>query len=200
MIRYSLGILILLTVSPDAFSQKKESGVHISPDMEFRTFWMSTSYPAQEFRNDYALGMSLNLGAIARFQDNWRLHLGYRTFANLTSSPIWEPEPHTGQMNRYETGLFDLLDPDDRFFGKLETFSLEYSREKYGIKAGRMGINTAWVNSQDGRLSPTAVEGVHAWYAAGEKWKLGLWMIGRMSIRGSSQWQKAEETIGVFPQ
>lgn len=160
---------------------------------------MSTSYPSRDFKDDYALGMSLNLGGKITYAEHWRLHAGYRMFANVASSDIWNADPTTGQGNRYEVGLFDLLDTRDRFFGKLETLSLEYFTEKFSIKAGRMGINTDWVNPQDGRLSPTAVEGLHLSYRPDDKWALRLWMIGRMSIRGSSGWMGVGETVGVFP-
>lgn len=199
MKRVVLITLFLLTLLTTGKAQEEEKKLIVNPDVHFRTFWMNTNYPGQELKEDYALGMSLNLGAILTYQENWKFHLGYRTFANVVSSEIWEPDPTTGQGNRYETGLFDLLDTRDRFFGKLETFSLEYSSQKFGIKAGRMGINSDWINAQDGRLSPTAVEGVNAWFTPDKNWKFSVWGIGRMSIRGSSEWLSVGETVGIYP-
>lgn len=191
--------IFLLSFLIQGKAQEEERKLMVNPDVHFRTFWMNTNYPGQDFKEDYALGMSLNLGTILSYQNNWKLHLGYRTFANVASSDIWEPDPTTGQGNRYETGLFDLLDTRDRFFGKLETFSLEYSNQKFGIKAGRMGINSDWINAQDGRLSPTAVEGMNAWFAPDKNWKFSVWGIGRMSVRGSSEWLSVGETVGIYP-
>ena len=199
MRRITLISLFLLTLLNTGKAQEEEKKLIVHPDVHFRTFWMNTNYPGQDLKEDYALGMSLNLGGILTYQNHWKLHLGYRSFANVASSEIWEPDPKTGQGNRYETGLFDLLDTKDRFFGKLETFSLEYSNQKFGIKAGRMGINSDWINAQDGRLSPTAVEGVNAWFAPDKNWKFSIWGIGRMSIRGSSEWLSVGETVGVYP-
>ncbi|MFN3761412.1 MAG: hypothetical protein ACK4SF_19530 [Algoriphagus aquaeductus] len=191
---FALGFHFLLK------AQTEEKKIDILPEVHFRTFWMNTSYSDAEFKSDYALGMSLNLGAKINYANDWSFHLGYRSFANVRSSDIWSPDPGTGQANRYEIGLFDVLDPRDRFFGKWETFSLSYSKDRYGIKAGRMGINTDWVNAQDGRLSPTAVEGVHAWFLPVNNWKIGFWAIGRMSVRGSSEWLRVGETVGLYPQ
>jgi hypothetical protein len=189
----------LLSLSFNAWPQEKERSLALRPDVHFRTFWMNTSYTQGEYKDDYALGMSLNLGATLSYRTDWKLQIGYRTFANVASSDIWNPDPVSGQANRYETGLFDLLDPRDRLFGKLETLSLAYSTTKLGIKVGRMGINSDWVNAQDGRLSPTVVEGVNAWFAPDSKWKFSLWGIGRMSIRGSSEWFSVGKTVGIYP-
>ncbi len=191
--------ILLLTFQMIGKAQEEEKKFVLTPDLHFRTFWMNTNYPGLDFKEDYALGMSLNLGGFLSYQQNWKLHVGYRTFANVASSEIWESDPETGQFNRYETGLFDLLNTRDRFFGKLETLSLEYSREKFGIKGGRMGINSDWINAQDGRLSPTGVEGIFAWFAPNSLWKFSAWGIGRMSIRGSSDWLSVGETVGIYP-
>jgi hypothetical protein len=200
MPRFLFLLLFLLSYSVDLIAQTEEKVIAVVPEAQFRTFWMNTSYQDRALKSDYALGMSLNLGAKINYGTHWSLHLGYRSFGNVFSSDIWNPDPNTGQANRYETGLFDLLDTRDRFFGKLETFSLSYTKDKFGVKIGRMGINTDWVNAQDGRLSPTAVEGINAWFSIHKKWKISLWAIERLSIRGSGEWLGVGETLGIYPQ
>ncbi len=166
------------------------------PHIHFRTFWMNTTYGG-DFKDDYALGTSLNLGGKANYK-GFEFHAGYRIFGNVTSSNIWDPDPATGQMNRYETGLFDLLNPGDDFFGKLELFSLKYENDKWGAQVGRFGINTPWINPQDGRLSPTGIEGLSFWVNP-ESWKIQAWWINRMSLRGTSRWLHIGNSIGVYP-
>lgn len=195
-----LGFLLTVCTFGIAMSQQQENKIIVQPDIHFRAFGMSTAYSEGDYKDDYALGLSLNMGAKVSLFGNWSFHVGYRGFTNAASSELWREDPVSGQGNRYELGLFDILNPKDRFFGKLETFSLAYSQEKFGVKAGRMGINSDWVNAQDGRLSPTAVEGVHAWYAPNTLWKFSGYGIGRMSIRGSSQWMEVGGTVGIFPQ
>ncbi len=191
-----LGLFLILPFF--SFSQESDKALIFTPEIHFRTFWMSTTYP-DDFKDDYALGASLNLGGKLTYRENLKFHVGYRFFANVWSSDISSPDPLSGQSNRYETGLFDLLNTQDKFFGKLETISIEYSNSKWGAKAGRMGFNSDWVNAQDGRLSPTAVEGVTVWFLPTEKWKINVWGIGRMSVRGSSSWFDIGETIGIYP-
>lgn len=191
-------IFFLSFASSFVFSQEPEKNITIQPEVHFRSFWMRTSYPS-DFKNDYALGATLNLGAQITYQDKLKLHFGYRSFANLLSSDLSNLDPFSNQPNRYELGLFDLLNPSDRFFGKLETFSIEYAQSKWGAKLGRMGINTDWINAQDGRLSPTAIEGIQAWIEPSSKLKINLHGLSKMSIRGSSSWHNIGETVGIYP-
>ncbi|MFC3881785.1 hypothetical protein ACFOSV_16435 [Algoriphagus namhaensis] len=191
-------ILIFFGLVLQTSHAQEEKSVDIKPDFHLRTFWMSSTYPS-DFKDDYALGTSLNLGTKISFQKNWNFQIGYRVFANVLSSDIWSPDPLSGQSNRYETGLFDLLNPGDSFFGKLEILNLGYNSDKWGVKVGRFGINTPWINPQDGRLSPTGIEGVQGWFAPNENWRIEAWWINRMSVRGTSRWLGVGESIGVFP-
>ncbi|MBN3583203.1 hypothetical protein JYB64_12460 [Algoriphagus aestuarii] len=197
MRKYILGCFLVLSFFAKA--QNTEKKLEAVPDIHFRMFWMSTTYP-NDFKNDFALGSSLNLGTKLTYAEKFQLHVGYRFYANLWSSELTVPDPLTGLYNRYEVGLFDLLNPEDKFFGKLETLSLSYSNAKWGAKIGRMGINSDWINAQDGRLAPTAVEGVHTWYSPNSNWEIGLWGINRFGVRGTSKWLGIGESIGVFPE
>jgi len=189
---------LFLVLSFNAHSQDSEKKLEIVPDFHFRMFWMSTSYPS-DFKNDFALGSSLNLGTKITFAERLQFHIGYRFYGNLWSSDLTTPDPLSGLNNRYEVGLFDLLNPEDKFFGKLETFSFSYSKSNWGLKIGRMGINSDWINLQDGRLAPTAVEGIHTWFSPISSWDLGIWAINRFGVRGTSKWLGIGESIGVFP-
>lgn len=189
---------IIICLPSISFAQQPENKLQISPDVHLRMFWMSTSYP-ETYKDDYALGTSLNFGTKLRYAEHWDLHVGYRVFANLWSSNLVAPDPVSGGGNRYEVGLFDLLNLNDKFFGKLENLSLTYSKHNWGISAGRMAINEDWINAQDGRLSPTGIEGAKAWFRSIDKWKFSTWVIGKMSVRGTSEWLSIGESIGVFP-
>lgn len=190
---------LFLVLSFHAKAQESEKKLELVPDIHFRMFWMSTTYPS-DFKNDFALGSSLNLGTRITFAERLQLHIGYRFYGNLWSSDLSSEDPLSGLNNRYEVGLFDLLNYDDRFFGKLETFSLGYSQSNWGLKIGRMGINTDWINAQDGRLAPTAVEGLHTWFSPNSSWDFGFWAINRIGVRGTSKWLGLGESIGVFPE
>ena len=177
-----------------------EKKVVFEPELSFRSFWMNTSYTTKSLRSDHAFGLASLIGGKIIASKKWEVQAGYRVFANAFSSDFWVPDPVTGQPNRYESGLFNLLDPQDRFFGRLELLSLAFTQSKFGVKVGKMGIQTDWVNAQDGRLSPTVVEGVHTWFALSTNWTVNGWAINRMNVRGSKDWLSVGETIGLFPQ
>lgn len=192
-----------ITFFPDAVqsqTEEKEKKVVFQPELSFRSFWMNTSYSNEALRSDYALGLSSLVEGKLTLQRIWEVQTGYRIFANTISSDFWVPDPVTGQANRYESGLFNLAEPKDRFFGRLELLSIGLIQPKFGVKVGKMGIQSDWVNSQDGRLSPTVVEGIHAYYVPKANWKVSAWGITRMNIRGSKDWLPVGETIGLFPQ
>lgn len=200
MSRKHVLIILLWSISLWAVGQvEEEKDWEISPDVHYRAFWMNTTYPGFDFRSDYALGMSLNLGAKLSYRKDWHFGIGYRMFGNVFSSEFWIPDPVSGKPSRYEPGLFDLENPRDRFFGTLETLYLGYEGAKFGFNIGRIGIDRDWINAQDGRLSPTFMEGLYTWFKPDERWKFSIWAINRFSIRGSKNWLNPGETIGLFP-
>jgi hypothetical protein len=201
-VRFSVFIFLLSLHSNLVQAQvpEPEKKVAFEPELSFRSFWMNSSYRNKSLRADYALGVTSSVGGKLTFGKEWEFQAGYRVFGNVFSSPFWKPDPITGQPNRYEAGLFNLLNPEDRIFGRLELFAIGYSNSNFGLKLGRMGIQTDWVNAQDGRLSPTVVEGVHAWYKLTPSWKVMGWGISRMNIRGSKDWLPVGENLGIFPQ
>ncbi|MDF2157343.1 hypothetical protein [Algoriphagus sp. CAU 1675] len=192
----AVGLLTFLSIH--VLAQQPEKALSVTPKVNFRTFWMSTSY-AEDFKDDYSLGASINLGASFQYKQNWSFEFGYRYISNVWSSDIWGIDPLSGRNNRYERGLYDLLNPKDRFFGKLETLHLDYKSGKLELSVGRMPINSDWINGQDGRLAPTAVEGLKAKIQADSNWKITGWYIDRLNVRGTSEWLNPGETIGIFP-
>jgi hypothetical protein len=204
-VRFAVFSFLLLAIgffgeTVQAQTEEKEKKVVFQPELSFRSFWMNTSYSNEVLRSDYALGLTSLVGGKWTLQKKWDLQVGYRVFGNAYSSDFWLPDPLTGQANRYESGLFNVLEPQDRFFGRVELLSLGYSQPTFGVKVGKMGIQSDWVNAQDGRLSPTVVEGVHAYYLPKANWKVSAWGISRMNIRGSKDWMPVGETVGLFPQ
>lgn len=196
MRKFLLGFLIFIPFL--TYAQQPEKKLDIKPDVHFRMFWMSTSYPG-DYKDDYALGTRLTLGSKVTFAEHWDFKIGYSVFGNLWSSDLSVPDPISGGGNRYEVGLFDLLNEEDRFFGKLEKLSLTYSQSNWGVSAGRLAINEDWINGQDGRLSLTGVEGGKVWFVTADMWRFSVWGIGKMSVRGTSEWLSVGESIGVFP-
>jgi hypothetical protein len=119
---------------------------------------------------------------------------------NIGSSDLGRRDPITGQLNRYEIGLFDIEDPHNRNdIDRLEELMLRYSRSKTHITYGKQLINTPFINLQDGRMRPTGVEGI--WFDSRDIRNLkieGGW-LGAISPRSTVRWYDGGASIGVYP-
>lgn len=165
----------------------------------FRSYWMSTSY-WEDFKGDFALGQSAFLRLNTNEYKGFSLQGRYAVFGNVWSSDLTAKEPTTGNFNRYEVGLFDVNNPSDRLFGKVEELQIRYHSAKFDVVAGRMNINTPFINTQDGRLSPTFMEGVRLDFEPDKKNRFSAQVIGRMSPRSTSEWFNIGETVGIYPE
>jgi hypothetical protein len=183
----------------DQDSIKTKPASAIQGTIGLRSYWMSTSYWA-EFKDDFALGQSAFLQLKTKDFKGFSLVGRYTIFANMASSDLTGRDPVTGNFNRYEVGLFDVIDPSDKFFGKLEELQLKYNSKKFSAIVGRMTINTPFLNPQDGRLSPTFVEGISLAYKPDSKNQFSADIIGKISPRSTSGWYDVGESIGVYPE
>ncbi|MFD2202042.1 hypothetical protein [Shivajiella indica] len=201
--RFVFIVALFLGVALNSFAQNDEKKQRAADSLVkgkigLRTFWMSTNY-WEDFKNDFALGQSAYLQLRTKEFKGFSVVGRYTVFGNVWSSDLLERDPVTKNFNRYEVGLFDVINPEDKFFGKLEEFQLRYRTEKFSAIMGRMDINTPFINPQDGRLSPTYVEGLRLNYNPDNKNKFSVDVIGRMSPRSTSGWFDIGETIGIYP-
>ena len=117
---------------------------------------------------------------------------------NIGSSDLSTPDQGTNQLNRYETGLFDVTDLSRKSILRMDELYLTYKTNKGSIKAGRQIINTPFINTQDGRMNVTAVEAVWADFKLYDM-RLQGGFIHRIAPRSTSRWYNIHESIGVYP-
>ncbi len=63
---------------------------------------------------------------------------------------------------------------------------------------GRQLINTPFINLQDGRMRPTAVEGIWTEYSPGLKHQFQAGWIYGMAPRGTRKWVSLSNSIGIY--
>lgn len=190
--------LYLQSIARESDTLRNKSKSPIQGTIGLRSFWMSTSY-WEDFKGDFALGQSAYLQLKTKEYKGFSIVGRYTVFGNMWSSDLLARDPVTQNFNRYEVGLFDVNNTADRFFGKVEELQIRYSSPKFNAIAGRMDINTPFINPQDGRLSPTYVEGARVDFKPDKKNKFSAQFIGRMSPRSTSGWFDIGETIGIYP-
>lgn len=176
----------------DSTRWKPELGVSL------RSYFMSTSY-WEDFKDDYAWGQMARVSLGSRLPLGFRLKADYLGFFRLASSDLTQLDPRVPNLNRYEVGLFDVNHLDRAVFGKIGNLYLDYRHARFQARLGRMEINTPFINAQDGRLSPTFVEGFRWELQAHPKLAVRHQLIWGISPRSTGHWFGLGESIGMYP-
>lgn len=175
-----------------AFEQGRYQG-------HFRSFamWTDNARSLSDY-HAWAAGGDLSIQTAAFH--GFSMGIGGMFNVNLHSSDLGAKDPATGAANRYEIGLFDVENPDNRGdLDRMESFWLRYERPKWQLTAGRQEIQTPFINPQDGRMRPTVVSGLWGVWKMGEKTRLeGGWLWG-ISPRSTVRWYKIGTSIGLYP-
>lgn len=125
---------------------------------------------------------------------------GGSTHFNLASSDLAARDAVTNQPNRYEIGLLDLENLDNRRdISRLELLSLRYTYKRHSLLVGRQDINTPFINPQDGRMRPTLADGAWLHLAPGKQLDLDLACLYGISPRSTTQWYNPGASIGIYP-
>lgn len=165
----------------------------------FRYFFMATQN--EDGLTDYHAhaaggGIKFESGRFRNFQVGVS---GFFVF-NIGSSDLSKADNRTGQMNRYEIGLFDIEDPTNKKdIDRLEELYLKYHFHHNQIILGKQLLNTPFINLQDGRMRPSEVEGLWAEIRSLKKLKIQGGYLYGMSPRSTVKWYRADESIGIYP-
>ncbi|HRE36833.1 MAG TPA: OprD family outer membrane porin [Chitinophagaceae bacterium] len=165
----------------------------------FRYYFMATDNKeglTDYYANAVGGGIKFETGRFKNFQVGVSGFFVY----NIGSSDLSAPDSKTKQMNRYETGLFDIEDPSNKKdIDRLEELYIKYHFSNNHITLGKQLINTPFINLQDGRMRPTEVEGIWTEINSIKKLKLQLGYLYGISPRSTVKWFKVAESIGVYP-
>jgi hypothetical protein len=176
----------------DAFEQGRFHG-------SFRTFFMATDNTRQlKDYHAWAGGGTLHFSSAPWHGFNFGLG-GVFNF-NLSSSDLGAKDATTGASNRYEIGLFDVQNPENKAdLDRMEAFWLRYQSKKWQVTVGQQSVQTPFINHQDGRMRPTAVSGV--WFTSKEikNTRLEGGWLHKISPRSTVAWYSIGESIGLYP-
>jgi hypothetical protein len=145
------------------------------------------------------------VGGGLRFETNSFHHFQFAVsgfyFFNIGSSVLHDPDPITGVLSRYETGLFDIENPDNhRDMDRLEELYLKYNLKGGKLLIGRQLINTPLINIQDGRMRGTGVEGLWLDQTLHKKLRFQGGVLTAISPRSTTKWYAGAESIGLYSQ
>ncbi len=125
---------------------------------------------------------------------------GFFTF-NVLSSDLAARDPKTNQPSRYEVGLFDLADPNNR--RDLDRLEELYARVYIGhqskLTVGRQIPHSPFINPQDGRMRPTLTEAAVLEWNEWKNTRFQLEYIFGISPRSTVRWFTVGESFGQYP-
>lgn len=124
---------------------------------------------------------------------------GFYVF-NAGSADLLKKDETTGQPNRYELGLFDVDNTTSiDEINRVEEFFIKYHHKGFKAVFGRQLLNTPFINLQDGRMRPTAVEGIWVEQSIHKNHGIQFGWLYSVAPRSTSKWYRMSDGIGVFP-
>ncbi|OJJ23377.1 hypothetical protein BKI52_03175 [marine bacterium AO1-C] len=127
----------------------------------FRTFFMTTQNEGA-LRNWTAWAAGGKLKYETTFFKNFQFGIAYYTSHNLNIENVGARDAQTNRGSRYEIGLFNTTNANQRTTHLLGEAYLKYGQGKHYISLGRMKLKSPLMNPQDGRMIPTLLQGL--WY------------------------------------
>ncbi|MBP6826699.1 MAG: OprD family outer membrane porin [Saprospiraceae bacterium] len=189
------------TAPPDSTPVRTMAGAFRkgSTQGHVRSFLMATDN-ARQLSDHRALAA----GGALTFQTapfhGFRAGVGVSFDFHLGSTDLSAKDSITRAANRYETGLFDLTTPGDyRHLNRVEALWLQYEKGRFSIVLGKQSIQTPFINPQDGRMKPTAEEGVRAVFSPDKSLKIETGWLWRIAPRSTVEWVSIEKSLGLYP-
>jgi hypothetical protein len=165
----------------------------------FRYFFMATkneSGLSDYYANAMGGGVKFETAKFHNFQfgvSGYYIH-------NVGSSDLSKKDPGTNSSNRYEVGLFDILNPTNKNnLSRVEELYLKYNFKNSDITIGKQLLNTSFINLQDGRMRPTEVNGIWIDFNEIKKTKLNVGYLYGISPRSTLKYVKVGESVGLYP-
>jgi len=162
----------------------------------FRSFFSTTANKNSDLEYANAVGGGIQFIS----KPIYNINIGVSGFFvyDAFSSDLTKSHPLSNTLNRYELGLFDVTNPANKNdIDRLEELFIQYNKKNTKITIGKQLLNTPFINLQDGRMRPTEVQGLWGQYKLEKSKWYGGW-LNRFSPRGTVEWYKTSESIGIY--
>lgn len=118
---------------------------------------------------------------------------------NISSSDFLLKDKITGINNRYEIGLYDVINPGKKSgLAKIENLYLGFTNKYINARLGKQAINTPLVNIQDSRMTPNYISGFWLESKFPGKFNIYASWISSFSPRSTINWFSAANTYGIY--
>ena len=211
--RLSVFLPIILMISLQGFGQNSlVSTVNPKDSISIKYFFIKGKWSGQSRFMTMVTDNEANLSDYAATAIGFGL--AYRTLAykgfqfgisafvnqNISSPDFTQLDSITKTPNRYEIGLYDVTDVNrkDLLF-RLQDFHIKYEFKKGTIILGNYLPKNLFINAQDGRMSPTYVQGLGIDWKVNKQFKIKSDLIWRIAPRSTTHWYSVENSIGYYP-
>jgi len=194
-VRVSIAIIFFLSPFSFLYSQEKESNGVLSG--QIRKFYLHTINEGN--LKDFS---ALAIGGKVKYEYSLKEYFSFGvalyTSVNLGLQDLTQGDSATGRTSRYEAGLFNVQNLEDRFISFPGELYLKFQSNNHAITIGRMKIKSPFLNPQDGRMIPTLEQGF--WYRYKPKRvKFQIGLFNRIAPRSTKGFYNIGESIGLYP-
>lgn len=164
-----------------------------------RSFFMTTVNKGT-LRDYSSLATGAGVGYETPSFKNFQIKFSGFFMTGISSCDLSKPDSISRSMNRYELSLFNLADPCQKSFSRLEELYLRYRLHNSTVTIGKQLLKTPFINTQDSYMAPTFEDG--AWIESRAIKNINiqggwLWKILPVSM---SSWSTISKSIGLYSQ
>lgn len=164
-----------------------------------RYFFMGT-INENNLTDYYASAIGAGIGYESPEVRHFRVAISGFFIHNIGSSDLGEPDAASGQLNRYEIGLFDVQDPENKHdLDRLEELFIQYRIHQSYLRYGKMILKTPFINPQDGRMRPTLEQGIWADINEIRNTRIQAGWLTHISPRSTASWFSVGNSVGLYP-
>lgn len=126
---------------------------------------------------------------------------GGQFVTDIHSSDFTQPDSATGAFGRYDAGLYEILELENKnFLARIEDLNVQYAWKRNRLVFGKQTLRTPLVNPQDGRMNTSMFEGLYGYFEPRKNLHFEGGWLWRASPRSTMRWLGMSESVGVYPQ
>lgn len=193
----NLGYLFLLFPFLSFAQESEESIVKGKFSGQLRSYYMNT-YNKGELKDFTALATGGHIKYELKLKEKLTFGGAVYNSNNLNIQDLRIPDISTGQLSRYEEGLFDRINLDNKNIFVLGELYANYKTTQHEFTVGRMKIISPLVNPQDGRMIPTLAQGLWYAYSSPKTNKIQAGIFNQIAPRSTGEFYSIGQSIGTY--
>ena len=164
---------------------------------QVRSYYMNTVNKGS-LKDFTALALGGKIKYQYLFNDHLEFGVAVYNATNLGLQDLSNPDMATGKLSRYEEGLFDRLNLDDKAIFLLGELYVDYTLKKHSFNLGRMKIKSPLVNPEDGRMIPSLFQGFMYKFDHDKNTHFQTGIFNAVAPRSTGEFYSIGESIGTY--